>query len=778
MLFAFLWLIACFAGEEGAEVQSATKQMLSRLNSIRRNQENHGHMMRAQHNLLLHVDGKMGVMLRAMRMQSRMVMELLLEEEAFPSLVIFLPPRPPNGALLKRFPEWVANPKRLFAHEVRLYFVCSVSMAVAPTNGGEGFPITIEREWLRKAAPFLRAGLMVFRTAVAAGRAAGIPVPGLEEGIVQVLDALKSAVNAELAELTVDGQEMGEMFDKISEYASEQAAKVGPESSHGTDSLFNSSGAMTVALRQELKRSAESLHELLSGHPEWHARSGLRKSYCADDEQVVWCLPEYEAQINRETKASIAQMWHAPAASLTKHVDSDTHTPEQLAHRGSAEGVGAASVPEIQNMREAMDNLTLQLQLLQERDTGDQGTPVLTADRVQSIVSQQLNQQYNTLQKSIEAGGEELRQKVGSISNVVNALHMDDLRRQVASISSAIQQSANSSAPAMMQGGVPTMGTTIVRNADLLSSPRGVGEAVSIASPAATEPAMVSSLTNYVESGTPPQEELLHRGSAEGVAAESVSPFPPVQTEIQNMREAIDNLTMQLQLLKERDTGEQGTPDLIADRVQSIVSQQLNQVYKYIKKSAHDEELRGKVDGVCNAIDSALHLLRLHEVCDSDNEVLSPAAIADQMQTIVKNQNNQLFKTLHKSFQAGACDEELRQKIDSIFRAITTDGDLRQQVASISSAVQQLANSSAPAMMPGGVSTFGTTIAQDADLLSPPRGLGDAVSMARPPATEPATGSRGSLAWGETSNSHESEEEEPATVRAGPMKKLSKCILQ
>lgn len=72
---------------------------------------------------------------------------------------------------------WIkkADPMRLVRNKYRLYFLCSYTHQIAPCGPkGEGYKITVTKQWVRDAAPVLLAALVVLKIALTAG---GIPLP-------------------------------------------------------------------------------------------------------------------------------------------------------------------------------------------------------------------------------------------------------------------------------------------------------------------------------------------------------------------------------------------------------------------------------------------------------------------------------------------------------------------------------------------------------------------------------------------------------------------------
>jgi len=61
-------------------------------------------------------------------------------------------------------------------------------MTFAGTNGGEGFELTMPKQWVKRVAPYLSMGLAVVSAAAAAGRLAGFPVPDVAGRAKEFLD--------------------------------------------------------------------------------------------------------------------------------------------------------------------------------------------------------------------------------------------------------------------------------------------------------------------------------------------------------------------------------------------------------------------------------------------------------------------------------------------------------------------------------------------------------------------------------------------------------------
>eukprot|EP01032_Pedospumella_encystans_P016335 gene16335-18639_t len=97
-----------------------------------------------------------------------MLRTLIAGTHAIPTYAIILP------VVAK---TWLkkADPMRLVRNKYRLYFLCSHTHQIAPCGPkGEGYKITVTKQWVRDAAPVLMSALVVLKLALTAG---GIPLP-------------------------------------------------------------------------------------------------------------------------------------------------------------------------------------------------------------------------------------------------------------------------------------------------------------------------------------------------------------------------------------------------------------------------------------------------------------------------------------------------------------------------------------------------------------------------------------------------------------------------
>ena len=63
----------------------------------------------------------------------------------------------------------------------QLYFVCPVAMKTADTCDGKGYTIKRTKQWVKDCAPAIKAGLMILKIGIIAGKIYGLPIPNLSE---------------------------------------------------------------------------------------------------------------------------------------------------------------------------------------------------------------------------------------------------------------------------------------------------------------------------------------------------------------------------------------------------------------------------------------------------------------------------------------------------------------------------------------------------------------------------------------------------------------------
>jgi len=98
-----------------------------------------------------------------------LLLTLLKGAYDIPTLVILLP------EIASDVTSFLKNPSKVFTNQYRLFFVCSHTLCIAPCGPkGRGYKLTVPREWVKKAAPVLKVGLVAVKLALVAS---GIPFP-------------------------------------------------------------------------------------------------------------------------------------------------------------------------------------------------------------------------------------------------------------------------------------------------------------------------------------------------------------------------------------------------------------------------------------------------------------------------------------------------------------------------------------------------------------------------------------------------------------------------
>jgi hypothetical protein len=114
-------------------------------------------------------------MLLQLKARSRMMRELLSKDHNVHTYVVLLPKAAgvemkggggmsSSAAAVRRV---MKDPGCFFNDTVVVHFVDPVSLQFADTNGGDGFDITVPKECVAKAAPYLAWGLKVLSAAAA-----------------------------------------------------------------------------------------------------------------------------------------------------------------------------------------------------------------------------------------------------------------------------------------------------------------------------------------------------------------------------------------------------------------------------------------------------------------------------------------------------------------------------------------------------------------------------------------------------------------------------------
>ena len=262
-----------------------------------------------------------------------------------PSLVCFLPVAEPTQKGGKWWQKSAASPSQWMNREVELYFVEPVGMTWVE---GHGFRLKFQREWVRKAMPYIRVGLAALKTASAASRLAGFPIPNLageaEKLIGEQLEMLGSlrdeAMDALCSATGADRDSIGEMMAAVDEHVQGAAASAVSEAAAQVSS---SSSDASPAVGKGLQKSAAELARWLdSEHPGWRDNTGLQLAVCKEEGVSEWVLPrdveDFELQGSKLLGSKTSKTDHrivqqdtteSPKTGLTVHSSDNGNSDSQ-----------------------------------------------------------------------------------------------------------------------------------------------------------------------------------------------------------------------------------------------------------------------------------------------------------------------------------------------------------------------------------------------------------------------------------------------------------------
>ena len=203
------------------------------------------------------------------------------------------------------------SPKSWATKEFRLFFVCPVTCAKAETNDGKGYPITLLRDWVVKYGPALKLGVQVLKIALAAGRIAGLPLPGLPEMPELINQAEKEAVaqleavmNAAMGKL--QGTVGEEWADVITEHASELAGQDKTELEAAMElDAEPVPGVQAEKAKQVRGASFRALKALVEKQDPQLQRTGLAKVQSPADHSVEWVSEQGRARFEKLGQRSL-----------------------------------------------------------------------------------------------------------------------------------------------------------------------------------------------------------------------------------------------------------------------------------------------------------------------------------------------------------------------------------------------------------------------------------------------------------------------------------------
>jgi hypothetical protein len=119
--------------------------------------------------------------------QKNMLQSLILEHAEFPLTPLFVAPPAPEGV-------HVLDPRRLYKQELLLYFICPVSGKL-----GNPYSVIVAREWLRKAAPFVKIAITIGM--IAAATLSNLNLPACPYDYLDALTGIKETASLVQEEL-------------------------------------------------------------------------------------------------------------------------------------------------------------------------------------------------------------------------------------------------------------------------------------------------------------------------------------------------------------------------------------------------------------------------------------------------------------------------------------------------------------------------------------------------------------------------------------------------
>jgi len=211
-------------------------------------------------------------------------------------------PKPPPKGAFNRAAEWLNPSSWLLNTTVILHFVCPVTC----TAVGEGFELSLPKDWVVKYGPAMRVGLAVLSLGIGVARSAGwLPLPQLSADTghpLSTLDAQTYYLHQLCTSLSkrLDTENMG----YVNKYATDVL-----ESAKGT-----SASSQSEQLRSTVRQSYADVRVLLDNVAprspgSWEnkvhdpQRCGLTKAVCAADGSYEWVEPRWRESYERRGRA-------------------------------------------------------------------------------------------------------------------------------------------------------------------------------------------------------------------------------------------------------------------------------------------------------------------------------------------------------------------------------------------------------------------------------------------------------------------------------------------
>lgn len=245
----------------------------------------------------------------SMSANSTMLSTLLQSEHDCPRWLIVVP-KPPPASKAKRAYEWL-HPKSWVGKSMLLFFVCPVTMDTV----GEGFELTMQKEWVREYGPAIRVGLSILRLGVGVAKLTGVPLPSLGAAGQEMLDTLEARASliSEMCEGVreeLEGAGLGEVSkwaaDKLDGVKKETIAAATAKGVDGMpeptrEAIQHSYTHVATLLASLCQRTGggKSIPALLADPK----RCGLAKAVCAADGSIEWVASKWREDYERHGRS-------------------------------------------------------------------------------------------------------------------------------------------------------------------------------------------------------------------------------------------------------------------------------------------------------------------------------------------------------------------------------------------------------------------------------------------------------------------------------------------
>ena len=167
------------------------------------------------------------------------------------------------------------------------------------------------KDWVVKYGPAIKVGVQVLKIALAAGRIAGLPLPGLP----QVPELINKAEMAAVAQLeTVMNSAMGTLVGAVgeewAEVATEHASGLKGDKKSELDAAMEldaepATGAQATRAKQVRGASFRALKALVEAQDPQLLRTGLTKVLSKADNSLEWVSEEGKGRFDREGQRAV-----------------------------------------------------------------------------------------------------------------------------------------------------------------------------------------------------------------------------------------------------------------------------------------------------------------------------------------------------------------------------------------------------------------------------------------------------------------------------------------